>query len=65
MLNYQRVPQNGWFVMDNPSEKWMMTGATPMTIRNPPFDEICRFKHQEIRICVQLLLPADSRTIGF
>ena len=31
------VPQNGWFIMENPIYKWMMTGGTPMTMGKPPF----------------------------
>ena len=24
-------PKNGWFIIENPIEKWMMTGGNPMT----------------------------------
>ena len=27
-------PQNGWFIRENPSYKWMMTGGTPI-LGNP------------------------------
>ena len=23
-------PQNGWFILENPNPKWMMTGGTPI-----------------------------------
>ena len=44
------VPQNGWFTLENPNLKWMMTGATPMTKRKPPYmssmsDARVRVKH--------------------
>ena len=25
------VPKDGWFIVENPNLKWMMTGGTPMT----------------------------------
>ena len=29
------VLPNGWFIMENPKQKWMMTGGTPMTQEIP------------------------------
>ena len=26
-----RYPQNGWFIVENPKLKWMMTGSTPIS----------------------------------
>ena len=30
------VPQNGWFIMENPKQKWMMTGGIPIS-GNPQY----------------------------
>ena len=33
-----KIPSiNGWFTMENPIYKWMMTGGTPMTKRKHPY----------------------------
>ena len=29
------LPPNGWFIMENPIKKWMMTRGTPMTQETP------------------------------
>ena len=52
------IPKNGWFRMENPNLKWMMTGGTPHDLGNL---KNWRSVHGKIR----KLVGFDNQNCGF
>ena len=40
------IPRNGWFILDNPNLKWMMTGGTP-TLGNLQISHLTTNRNQK------------------
>ena len=60
------VPEDGWFIVENPNLKWMMTGGTPMTQETSILDESTAWKVKLFAyICIlDHMLRVDGNSVG-